>query len=57
MLKESDETNLRINIIVILLAVFNITILFMFPKTETAIIVLSYTGAFVLIMQFREMLK
>lgn len=57
MLEESDEINYHIDAIVILLALFNIVVLFIFPSAKTGIIVLSYTGAFVLIMQLREMLK
>lgn len=57
MLEESDEINYHIDAIVILLALFNIVVLFIFPSAKTGMIVLSYTGAFVLIMQLREMLK
>lgn len=56
MSEQSEKSNYFINIFVILLVVFNIIVLFKFPDPVTGIIVISYTGAFVLIMRFRHML-
>lgn len=53
----SEQTNYIINIAVILIVVIDIFVLFMYPGPITGIIVIFFTGVFVLIMQFREILK
>ena len=56
MSEQSEKPNYFINVIVILLVIFNIIVLIMFPDPVTGIIVISYTGIFVLVMRFRDML-
>ena len=51
------ENNYLTNIFVVSLAIFNMFVLFRYPDPVTGIIVLSYTGAIVLTLQFRELLK
>ena len=51
------EGNYLINIFIVSLAIFNMFVLFTYPDPVTGIIVLSYTGAIVLTLQFRMLLK
>jgi Co/Zn/Cd efflux system component len=57
MVQWPGESNYLTNIFVVSLAIFNIFVLFTYPDPVTGIIVLSYTGAIVLTLQFRELLK
>ena len=57
MVRWPGNGNYLTDIFVISLAVFNLFVLFTYPDPVTAIIVVSYTGAIVLTLQFRELLK
>jgi hypothetical protein len=57
MVRRSGDGNYLTDILAVSLAVFNLFVLFAYPDPVTAIIVLSYTAAIVLTLQFRELLK